>query len=204
MKKAIGELTLEADGVRFIYLNYADTYEETEHGYTKSYIDTIGTDGKIYRNLVHPDALRKAVKAYVKAYGIEPDKNTMIAGFQYAKKSRAGYTYRIIGRLHIFQVSNGGVYSRTLAELATYNRLERIAKANPDIWYVIPPEDSNVAAVISVEGMKKSMILAFRSKAEQIFAYDVEQYVLGVVDNPDMITAENIRDALKEKDCKQA
>lgn len=30
MKKPIGELSLETDGVRFIYLKYADTYEQTE------------------------------------------------------------------------------------------------------------------------------------------------------------------------------
>lgn len=156
MQKPIGELSLEADGVRFVYLNYADTYEQTENGYTKCYIDTLGSDGKTYRNLVHPAALRKAVKAFVKAYGIEPDGNTMIAGFQYVKKSRAGYTYRIIGRLHIFQVSDGGVYSRTLAELEAYNMLEKIVKANPDIWYVIPPEDSCVRQSSPLRGSQRA------------------------------------------------
>lgn len=197
MQKPIGELSLEADGVRFVYLNYADTYEQTENGYTKCYIDTIGADGKTYRNLVHPAALRKAVKAFVKAYGIEPDRNTMIAGFQYVKKSRAGYTYRIIGRLHIFQVSDSGVYSRTLAELEAYNILEKIVKVNPDIWYVIPPEDPCVAAIVSVEGQSKSLILAFRSQVNQVFAYDTGQYVLGVADDPGRLTADNIREALK-------
>ena len=104
---------------------------------------------------------------------------------------------RIIGRLHIFQVSDGGVYSRTLAELEAYNMLEKIVKANPDIWYVIPPEDPCVAAIVSVEGQSKSLILAFRSQVNQVFAYDAGQYVLGVADDPGRLTADNIREALK-------
>lgn len=197
MKKPIGELSLETDGVRFVYLKYADTYEQTEKGYTKCYIDTLDSDGKTYRNLVHPDALRKAVKAFVKAYGIEPDGNTMIAGFQYVKKGRSGYTYRIIGRLHIFQVSSNGIYSRTLAEQGIYNALEDIVSKNRDIWYMIPPEDPNVAAIVYVEGQPKSLVLAVRSKADQVISYDTEQYVLGVADNPDMITADSIRQSLQ-------
>ena len=197
MKKPIGELSLETDGVRFVYLKYADTYEQTEKGYTKCYIDTLDSDGKTYRNLVHPDALRKAVKAFVKAYGIEPDGNTMIAGFQYVKKGRSGYTYRIIGRLHIFQVSGNGIYSRTLAEQGIYNALEDIASKNKDIWYMIPPEDPNVAAIVYVEGQPKSLVLAVRSKADQVISYDTEQYVLGVADNPDLVTADSIRQSLQ-------
>ena len=196
MKKTIGELTLDADGVRFIYLNYSDTYEQSENGFTKCYIDTVDAAGKVYKNLVHPDALRKAVKAFVKAYGIEPDSNTMVAGFQYVKRSRSGYTYRIIGRLHFFQTSDIGVYCRTLDEMKTYNMLQRITGSNSDIWYIIPPEDPNVAAVVSVEGFNKSLILAFRTRRDEVFSYNKDEYVLQVADNPDGINAEFIRNAL--------
>ena len=196
MKKTIGELTLDADGVRFIYLNYSDTYEQSENGFTKCYIDTVDAAGKVYKNLVHPDALRKAVKAFVKAYGIEPDGNTMVAGFQYVKRSKSGYTYRIIGRLHFFQTSHTGIYCRTLDEMKTYNTLQRITGSNPDIWYIIPPEDPNIAAVVSVEGYNKSLILAFRTGRDEVFSYNPHEYVLQVADNADVITAETIRNAL--------
>ena len=39
---------------------------------------------------MHPDALRKAVKAFVKAYGIEPDGNTMIAAFNTLRRGAPG------------------------------------------------------------------------------------------------------------------
>lgn len=196
MRKTIGELTLENDGVRFIYFSYAETYEQSENGYSKCYIDTVGAEGKHFKNLVSPDALRKAVKAFVKAYGIEPDGNTMIAGFQYLKKSRSGYTYRIIGRLHIFQVSSAGVYSRNLDEMKVYSRLEKIVRDNTDIWYVIPPEDPAVAAIIYMEGKAKSLLLTFRSKHDEVMSYNQAEYALYVVDYPDMITAEYIRKQL--------
>lgn len=193
MKKPIGELTLENDGVRFVYLNYAETYEQSENGFSKCYIDTVGYDGKRFKNLVSPDALRKAVKTFVKAYGIEPNENTMAAGFQYLRKSRSGYTYRIIGRLHIFQVSSCGVYSRNLCEVNIYNRLEKITKENRDIWYMIPPEEPGITAIIYREGAAKSLILAIRSKHDEVMSYNQDEYVLSVVDNPEKITAEYIR-----------
>ena len=62
---------------------------------------------------------------------------------------------------------------------------------------MIPPEDPNVAAIVYVEGQPKSLVLAVRSKADQVISYDTEQYVLGVADNPDMITADNIRQSLQ-------
>ena len=114
MKKPIGDLSLEKDGVRFIYVPFAGAIKKTERGLTKCYIQTKGSEEKIYNNLIFPETLEKAIKEFTKVYGIEPDDNTMIAGFQYYKKSRSKSMYRVLGRIHLFQISDLGIYCRGL------------------------------------------------------------------------------------------
>lgn len=54
-----------------------------------------------------------------------------------------------------------------------------------------------MAAIVYVEGQPKSLVLAGPLKSGPGYTYDTEQYVLGVADNPDMITADSIRQSLQ-------
>lgn len=49
LRKAIGEMTLEQDDVRFIYLPFVDAVNKNEKGIIRCYVKTQGPDGKAWR-----------------------------------------------------------------------------------------------------------------------------------------------------------
>ena len=61
MKKAIGELSLENDGVRFVYVPFAGIIKKEDKGLTKCYIENIGPNGKVFKNFIFPDTLKKVI-----------------------------------------------------------------------------------------------------------------------------------------------
>ena len=194
-KRAIGDMTLEKDGVRFFYLPFAGACEEESKGYKKCYIQTLGADGKIYRNFTYPEVLEDAVKRYGEQYGAEPSPGTMIAGFQYLKKSRGG-SFRVMGRIHLFEVSDLGLYCNSLVEQEAFNTLHKIAQENKDIKFWIPPEDASIGAFVEIKGFEKKIILLFRGAKTQRVAFDPVAYVPLVVDEGMQLTEEYLRETL--------
>lgn len=183
-KKTIGDLTLENDGVRFMYVPFAGIFRNNDQNYSRVYIRTMGADGKIFNNFTFPEIAEKAVTKFKKHYGIEPDSNTVLAGFQYIKKNKSNNNiYRVLGRIHLFQVSDVGVYCRSITELNTFNALHRITKSNKAIKFWIPPEDESVGAIIEIEGYRKKILLLFRSKSSEKLSYNPDLYVPFVVDS---------------------
>lgn len=187
-KKYIGDLSLEKDGCKFVYQPFAGHVQNEENGFKKSYLRTRATDGNIYNNFVFPETMDKALHAFTKSYGIEPDRNTMIAGFQYFKRSKYGKRYKVMGRIHIFQTSNIGLYCRNMIEVNTFNDLQDIAERNRNISYWIPPEDESVGAIVGIKGKAKKVLILFRSQKEERIVYDTSEYVPLVVDSSLNIT----------------
>lgn len=194
----IGELSLEKNGCRFIYYPFRGLREVTKNGSITCYIETEGMDGKIYTNFVSPTVLQKAAKKFVKTYGIEPDENTMVAGFQYLIKKR-GKAYRTLGRIVFFQVSQKGVFCRTMTELRAINELHSICENNQNIRFWIPPEDEKVGAIVEIKGVAKKILILFRSGFDEYISYDKSQYIPLVVGRKTELTEDSLREALKEQ-----
>ena len=183
-KKTIGDLTLEKDGVRFMYVPFAGICQSRDHDFSKFYMQTISADGKIFKNFTFPEIAEKAIKKFRKQYGTEPDSNTFLAGFQYIKKNKSNNnTYRVLGRVHLFQVSDIGVYCRSITELNTFNALHKIIKSNNAVRFWVPPEDESVGAIIEINGHRKKILLLFRSKSSEKLSYNPDLYVPFVVDS---------------------
>lgn len=183
-KKAIGDLTLEKDGVRFMYVPFAGICQSRDQDFSKFYMQTISADGKMFKNFTFPKIAEKAIEKFRKQYGTEPDSNTFLAGFQYIKKNKSNNnTYRVLGRVHLFQVSDIGVYCRSITELNTFNALHRITKSNNVVKFWIPPEDESVGAIIEIDGHRKKILLLFRSKSSEKLSYNPDLYVSFVVDS---------------------
>lgn len=166
-KKSIGELTLEKDGVRFIYLPFVDAIEETSNGISRCYFVTRGADGNHYKLFIYPKTIEKALKEYYKNYGVAPDENTIISGFQYLKKRKGGHAYKVLGRVHLFRTSDIGLYCRSMMEVKAFNELHAIVKDDQNIKFWIPPEDENIGAIISINGFKKKILLLFPLKKSE-------------------------------------
>ena len=128
---------------------------------------------------------------------MEPDEHTMVAGFQYLQKSKYKKSYRIIGRVHLFQVSDLGIYSRSLTEVKTFNCLQNISETNKDIKFWIPPEDESVGAIVEVVGKARKIIIYFRNKKDEVVTYDKDLYVPLVVDGNTEITEELLYELVK-------
>lgn len=195
-KRAIGELTLEKDGVRFFYIPFAGSFMEESKGYKKCYVQTKGADGNIYRNFTYPEVLETALQTYAEQYGTEPNSNTMIAGFQYLKKSRSG-SYRVLGRIHLFEVSDLGLYCNSMVEQEAFNALHKIAQESKGIKFWIPPEDASIGAFIQVKGYDKKLLLLFRGAKTQRVAFDPVAYVPLLIEEGMQLTEEVLREVLE-------
>lgn len=193
MKKMLGELSLERDGVSFFYLPVSDIIKKNMGEFCAYYLNTIGPEGKIYTNHVNQKAMESALKKFAKQYNTDPDQNTMAAGFQYIKKGRNKKCYRIIGRIHLFQVSDIGIYCRSLAEKNVFDKLNKITQKNSNIKFWIPPEDESISAVIDLQKSKKLLML-FQSNKDEPFVYDTTRYVPLIMEND--ITEENMYNIL--------
>lgn len=195
MKKTLGDMTLEKNGVRFFYLPVTEINIEELGTVKRCYVKTV-VDGKEYSNFVYPDILEKAIKDYEKRYGETPGQNSMIAGFQYLKKGKNKKPYRVLGRIHFFQTSNTGIYCRNTSEQSIYNRLYEIAAAHPEISFWIPPDDSTISAVVNIADYKKKILILFRPKKDTFITYDLSQYVSFIADNEYALTIENLYNLL--------
>lgn len=197
MKKSIGELTLETDGVRFIYAPYAGIIRKDDKGLTKCYLQNIGSDGKIFNNFIFPDLLEKAIKEFVKMYGMEPNENTIISGFQYYKKTRSKVQYKILGRVHLFQTSSIGIYCKNLLEKETYDTLYKIIDQDKNLKFWIPPDDDSIGGIIQIENKKKNILLLFRSKKQERISFDSSIYEPLVVGINEPIIKENLYELIE-------
>lgn len=201
MKKTLGDMSLEKDGVRFFYLPFVEATENTVNGITKCYIKTQAPDGKVYSNFIFPKTLEKALKEYMKTYGVEPDQDTMVAGFQYIKKnnkSRGSKGYRVLGRIHLFQACDIGIYCRSLIEKDCFNQLQKITATDSDIRFWIPPEDEEVGAIVEIKGITKKILLLFRKKKNERVVFDSSRYVPYVVEENTMLSSEKLHMILGE------
>lgn len=188
-KKAIGELSLENDGVRFIYTPYAGVSQDNGENYCRCYLLSKGPEGKVFKNFVYPEIAEKALKKFKKQYGIEPNEDTMMAGFQYIKKNKTNNSsYRVLGRVHLFQISEVGLYCRTIAEYNAFNDLHRITKNNNDIKFWIPPEDEGISAIIQLKGIEKKILMIYRSKKNEEMTYNPDIYIPLVLGKDTSIT----------------
>lgn len=196
-KRAIGEMTLEKDGVRFFYLPFAGSYMQEIKGYKKCYVQTLGIDGKIYNNFTYPEVLEDAIRRYSEQYAAEPNSDTMVAGFQYLKKSRSG-SYRVMGRIHLFETSDMGLYCNNSIEQDAFNMLHNITKDSKDIKFWITPEDASIGAFIEIKGCDKKIILIFREDKTQRIAFDPTLYVPLVVEDGNLLTEEFLREMIHQ------
>lgn len=195
-KKAIGDMTLSKDGVQFIYSNFIGIQKKEYSTFIQT--KTYGTD-KIFNNLTYNEIAEKAINDFRKQYGIEPNQDTMIAAFQYLKKNKTtGNPYRILGRIHLFQVSNTGIYCRTLTEYNVFNALYRICLNNNNIRFWIPPEDDSIGAIIEIKGVAKKILLSFKNKKSGNIKYN-DDYVPFIVSSSTIITEKILRDLIQNK-----
>ena len=192
MKKTIGDLSLNADGVRFIYAPFARVFQKNDKGLTRCYIQSWGPDGEIYNNLIYSDTLKKTVKEFVKTYGIEPNQDTMLAGFQYRKKSRSGSAYKVLGRVHLFQASKVGIYCRNLIEKDTFDFIYDFCNKNKEMKFWIPPEDDSIGGILQVANKEKRFLLLFKRKKSECISYDTSIYDPIVIGMDDPLTEERL------------
>lgn len=198
-KKSIGDLTLEKDGVRFVYSPFVAAAKKTDNGITRCYVQTKDTKGNTYNNFTYPEILERAMKKFYKTYGIEPNENTVMAGFQYIKKNKAGTnTYKVMGRIHIFQTSDLGLYCRDMNEVYAFNTLHQIVRENREINFWIPPEDDSLGAIIDIKGKKKKVLLLFRTQKDERISYDPALYVPFVMGSDTEITKDTLYELLNE------
>lgn len=176
MKKKLGELTLENDGVRFFYSPFAGCEIQEGKGVKKCYIKTVAPSGEIFRNFTFAEIYEKAYKDFVKRYGMEPNENTMISGFQYYMKPRKGIKYKLLGRIHLFQVSDCGLYARSELERETFDSILQMTKETKAVKFWIPAEDEGIGGIIESETVKKKTLILFRTNKKQVTSFDNEVY----------------------------
>lgn len=197
MRKAIGDLSLENDGVRFIYLPYAGITNNKEKGLVKCYLQSSDVNGRVFNNFIFPETLAKALKKFVKIYNTEPNQDTMIAGFQYLKKSKSKSKYRVLGRIHLFQVSTQGLYCNNQIEKETFDSIHKFCKQDKNIEFWIPPEEDSIGGVINVKNKVKKILVLFRTSKDERISYDSSVYEPLIVGSNEPLTQNSLYQAIE-------
>lgn len=200
IKTSIGDLSIEKDGVRFIYAPFAGAIKNNDKGLSKCYFCNIGPDGKIFNNFIFPDTMNKVVKEFVKTYGIEPNEDTMLAGFQYYKKSKSGYGYKVLGRVHLFQISKLGIYCRSLIEKDAYDIIHKLVENDKNLKFWIPPDDESIGGIIQVKDKMKKILLLFRTKKIEQISFNNSMYEPLVIGEEEPITKESLYEIIEQMD----
>lgn len=176
MHKKLGELTLEKDGVRFFYSPFAGCEIKKDKGMNKCYIKTVSPNGDIFRNFTFLEIYEKEYKKFLKRYGCEPDEHTMIAGFQYYMKTRGGTKYKLFGRIHLFQVSDCGIYARSVLEKQTFDSILELMKEKESIRFWIPAEDEDIGGILEYGSVQKKRLLLFKTNKKQVISFNSDIY----------------------------
>jgi hypothetical protein len=190
MKKSVRSLTLEDDGFRFFYSSFAGCEIKKSANYTSYNLLVTGNDKTTYSLFTFGSIYEKALKKFNGQYGIEPNEHTMVAGFQYYPQSKGKTNhYKVVGRMHLFQISEQGLYCNSLYEQSCYNRIIDFVKnyRNEKIRFYIPADDDSITGIIEIEGYsKKGIILIPTSKESKTYSVDNNLYIPLILD-PDII-----------------
>lgn len=193
MNKSVRSLTLEDDGVRFFYAPYVKCEIKKSTTNVSHNLIIRGNDNTTYSLFTFGSIYEKALKRFHKQYGIDPNEHTMIAGFQYYPKSKSGSNYKVVGRFHMFQVSDHGLYCNSLLEQNCYNVIINYIKRNKHdkLRFYIPADDETVTGILEVEGAIKKGLFIFPSNKSSIqISIDKESFVPFPI-MPDKILSED-------------
>ena len=133
-------------------------------------------------------------------YGIEPNQDTMMAGFQYYKKTKSGVKYIVLGRVHMFQISDLGIYCRSLIEKDALDSICKIVEENNNLKLWIPPDDDSVSGIIQVKGKEKKLLLLLRTKKDERISFDISMYEPLVVGEEEPIIKERFYKIIEQMD----
>lgn len=200
MKKSIRDLSLDEDGIRFIYAQFKGCDIKESSSYV-SYHILIGNDTNTYSLFTFGSIYEKELKRFHKQYGIEPNCDTMVAGFQYYPKSKNGNHYKVIGRLHLFQVSDNGIYCSSMFEQDCYNKIIQFVKKHnkENICFSIPAEDEVINGIFEIKGFpKKGVIIFASSKASKKFTIEHSLFIPLLVDANKTLTEDSLCELVKQ------
>ncbi len=128
--------------------------------------------------------------------GMEPNKDTMIAGFQYYKKSKSGIKYKVLGRVHLFQTSELGIYCRSILEKETFDTICSITFADNKLKLWIPADDESIGGIIQVSNKQKDILILFRSNKYERITFDNSMYEPFVVGENEPVTKDRLYKAI--------
>lgn len=126
IEKPLKQLSIEKDSVCFFY----NKVEEVHRNDTNMRL--LRSNGTRLRRYVPERVLDAAMNRFQSMYGAEAEKfagsSLYASGFFYRKIGRNGNAYVCAGRIHLFLVSDNGIYASNMLELDTLNALFPYAK----------------------------------------------------------------------------
>ena len=201
MSKCVRELTLENDGVRFFYASYKGCKKKEYNGRVSCNIQIEGKEKKVYGLFTFNKIYERALKKFHSQYGIEPDENTMVAGFQYYRKSKLNTFYKVVGRMHLFQVNKYGIYCRTNSEIAWYNTLIDFVNMSKGVALTLPPDETIISGVLEADDVEKKALLIFPTqKKVEVPEYNQQEFLTVILAEDDMLDYPKIHAIVKKLD----
>lgn len=145
MKKPLKELTLDKDKIQFFYNKVIGL---SEKGFQYQ-----GYENRIGSRYVPEGILAKAEEAFEKTYGISVfdymhTGSVYAAGFIYERLSRKNTTYRCVGRILLFPVTENGLFVDSLLEKDIVEALMCVCKRNKYQFEYPEDESGNIIGVV--------------------------------------------------------
>jgi len=145
MKKPLKELTLDKDKIQFFYNKVIGL---SEKGFQYQ-----GYENRTGSRYVPEGILAKAEEAFEKTYGVSVfnylhTDSVYAAGFIYERISRKNTTYRCVGRILLFPVTENGLFVDSLLEKDIVEALMRVCKRKKYQFEYPEDESGNIIGVV--------------------------------------------------------
>jgi len=145
MKKSLKELTLEKDKIQFFYNKVIGI---SEKGFQYQ-----GYENRVMNRYVPEGIIARAEEVFEKTYGVSVHEylhsgSVHAAGFIYERISRKNTTYRCVGRILLFPVTENGLFVDSLLEKEIVEVFMRVCKKFKLQFVYSEDETGNVVGVV--------------------------------------------------------
>ena len=125
----------------------------------------------------------------------------MVAGFQYYRKSKLNTFYKVVGRMHLFQVNKYGIYCRTNSEIAWYNTLIDFVNMSKGVTLTLPPDETIISGVLEANDVEKKALLIFPTqKKVEVPEYNQQEFLTVILAEDDILDYPKIHAIVKKLD----
>lgn len=193
MQKPLMTYTLKEDLFQFFYAPFLGIEKKENGDRIAIKVITAAYQNKSYKTFIPTSLWDREAEKFFDRYGFNPESSNAYplyaAGFLYRMKSHKDpdIEYTAVGRLHLFVVSESGIYCGSMEERETLNWVAEYYRMYPKerAVFITPPEEKNIVGIFEKPGFRRVVIV--KEKTEDVFENAIVTTMAGIQSEMDIM-----------------